>query len=231
MPVGITISSTGADQVRDATNTAAGGAAVSASATGGQGTSSTDVSVSGGSSRGDLNSNNGPATIAVTNSTDLNALAEAVTLAALGENITVSGSNFTRGTGQGGINLDLGTINERLLKLANSNFSADVIKARSFNNGLRDALLIEGGTFNAAQLLRLYAEGNSTLRFRGQVTLNSLRTELAGKRVSIDAGGRVLVNGNVLVFTDDADFDKVGRGNLEATGTKQIQPHGGRGRF
>jgi hypothetical protein len=177
-----------------------------------------------GDSRGDLNSTQGPATVIVTNSTDLNALAEAVTLAALGEHVTIAGSTFAAGAGAGGLAIDLGTIHERTLTLQDSTFSADVIKARSFGTGGKDSLIISGSTFNAAQLIRLYADGDSTLRFRGDVRLNSPTSDIAGSRVTIDAGSTVTASGNVRVFTDAADFDTPGRGSLHAAGSKTVQP-------
>jgi hypothetical protein len=175
------------------------------------------VSVEGGGNRGDLNSEEGPGTITVSNSTDLNALAQAVALANLGENITIEGSNFTT---PGGVNIDAGTIFERTLTLKNTTIVADIIKARGFNNGGRDALLIEGGRYDAGRLIRLYAAGDSTLRFRGDVELNSPDTQLAGRTVQIDAGGRVRASGNVRVNADNHNYDAPGFGTLESGGTR-----------
>ena len=63
----------------------------------------------------------------------------AVALASFGENILVENSDFTRQPG--GINVDAGTIFERTLTLRNASLTADVIKARAFQNGGRDGLV------------------------------------------------------------------------------------------
>jgi len=172
------------------------------------------VSVAGGGG-GDLNSEEGPGTITVANSSDLNALAQAVALASLGENLTVENSNFVS---PGGVNIDAGTIFERTLTLTNNTIVADIIKARGFNNGGRDALVIEGGRYDAGRLIRLYAAGDSTLRFRGDVELNSPVSQLAGRTVQIDAGGTVRASGNVRVHADTHNYDAPGFGTLEAAG-------------
>lgn len=174
--------------------------------------SSATVTVSGADDRGNLNSDAGPATITVANSADLGALAEAITLANLGENITVTGSQFT--SRPGGINIDAGTIFERTLALSQSTFAADVIKARSFNTGARDALVIDSSSFDATRLIRFYAEGDSRLLFRGNVDLKSPRSQFAGRIVEVERGGRVTSDGSVDIYSDDHRYNNGSNGTI-----------------
>jgi hypothetical protein len=188
------------------------------------------VSLGEDDNRGDLNNESEqPIVITVSDSTDLNALAQAVALASFGENIEVE--NFTFSRTPGGINIDAGTIFERTLTLRNSTFSADVIKARGFQNGGRDALVIDGSRFDASTLVRLYAEGAATLRFRGDVEINSPLTQLAGQTVRVDAGGRVRASGNVIVNATNHLYDSAGFGVIEAAGTKSRDTFEGRSRY
>jgi hypothetical protein len=177
------------------------------------------VSLSDIGNRGDLNSTSDvPAVISVTDSSDLNAVAQAVVLASFGENILVENSTFTRKPG--GINVDGGTIFERTLTLRNSYLTADVIKARAFQNGGRDALLIDGSQFDASALVRLYAEGAGKLRFRGNVTINSPNTQLAGQTVEVDAGSKVTASGALKVNATNHNYDAAGFGVIESAGEK-----------
>lgn len=177
------------------------------------------VSLGAGAVRGDLNdTSDAPVVIEVRDSTDLNALAQAVALASFGEQITVEDSAFSRLPG--GISIDAGTIFERTLTLRNSTFAADVIKARGFQGGGRDALVIEGSRFDASTLVRLYAEGVSTLRFRGDVDIRAPLAQLAGRTVEVDAGGRVRVSGDVTIHADQHHYDSAGFGTIDAAGSK-----------
>ncbi len=177
-------------------------------------TRTTGVSLAGGSNRGNLDSTELAGTITVQNSTDLNALAEAAAFASFGENINVQDSTFTNPGG--GINLDGGESLSRTTTLARTTLVADVIKARSFNTGGKDALVIDGSRFDATRTLRLYATGDSNLRFKGNVTLNGPTVQLAGKTVTIDNGSVVRSNGNVTVYSDNHAYDRAGQGTLEA---------------
>lgn len=188
------------------------------------------VSLGEDENRGDLNNESEqPVVVTVSNSSDLNALAQAVALASFGENIDIENSSFSRTPG--GINIDAGTIFERTLTLRNSTFAADVIKARSFQNGGRDALIIDGTRFDASALVRLYAEGASTLRFRGDVQINSPLTQLAGQTVRVDAGGRVRASGAVKVNATNHQYDAAGFGTIEAAGSKTRAAFEGRSRY
>ena len=188
------------------------------------------VSVSGEASSGDLGTAlAADSVVTVTNSSDLTDFAEAVVLANLGEHITVAGSSFTNQPG--GISLDAGTIYQRTLTLRQNNLTADVIKARGFNVPGSNALLLEGGSFNATQLVRLYGEGGGALRFRGDVLLNAPNADLAASTLEIDAGSRVRAAGNVRAFSDNHNYDKAGFGTLEAIGTKTQLPFASRPRY
>jgi hypothetical protein len=172
------------------------------------------VTVSNESTRGELGVPTPQGTITVASSTDLNALATALAAASFGENIEVNDSTFTRSGS--GVNIDAGDALERTLSLSRTTIAADIIKARSFNTAGRDALVIDGSRFDAARLIRLYADGESTLRFKGDVQLKSPLIHLAGKTVTIDAGGRVRADGNVTVYSDNHAYDLPGKGTLEA---------------
>lgn len=188
------------------------------------------VSLGEDENRGDLNSESEqPIVVTVSDSSDLNALAQAVALASFGENITIENSNFTRTPG--GINIDAGTIFERTLTLRNSTFAADVIKARGFQNGGRDALVVDGSRFDASTLVRLYAEGASTLRFRGDVEINSPNTQIAGQTVRVDSGSRVRASGNIKVNATNHHYDSAGFGAIEAAGSKSQGTFESRSRY
>lgn len=188
------------------------------------------VSLGKDDDRGDLNTESEePIVITVSDSSDLNALAQAVALASFGENVEVENSTFSRTPGA--INIDAGTIFERTLTLRNSAFAADVIKARGFQNGGRDALVIDGSRFDASTLVRLYAEGAATLRFRGDVEINSPLTQLAGQTVRVDAGSTVRASGAVNVNATNHQYDTPGFGTIEAAGLKMQGTFEGRSRY
>jgi hypothetical protein len=177
--------------------------------------------------------------ITVRNSSELLALAAAagapggsVRLLTQGGRILVENSNIRAG---GEILID--TQNPAvpsLVELRNATMLADTIRARGFNNGLNDALVIENGTFNASRMLKFYADGASTLRFRGDVSLNAIGVDLAGQRVTVDAGGVVNApsTSSFRVFSDDHDYNRAGRGSiLTATGQVIQQPFSSRPPF
>ncbi|RYD36104.1 MAG: hypothetical protein EOP86_06825 [Verrucomicrobiaceae bacterium] len=96
---------------------------------------------------------------------------------------------------------------DTLVQLNNVTASADVIRARSYNSGERDALVITGGRYDAASAIKFYAEGVSKLRFVGNVALNTPDAALAGKIVQVDAGGTVTGSGRVVVYADDHRYN------------------------
>ncbi|MGL5017712.1 MAG: hypothetical protein ACRDBP_06240, partial [Luteolibacter sp.] len=190
---------------------------------------SSAITIPESESRGDLDSALQKTTITVANSTDLNALAQAFILASFGEDIAISNSSFNRQSGT--INLDAGNIFERTLSLNQGTFTADIIKARSFNTPGTNALLINGSSFNASQLIRLYAEGGGALRFSGDVSLLSPSVDLAGRVVQIDPGSIVRTTGNVRVFSDDHRYDRDGYGTLQSKTPAATQPFTARPRY
>ncbi len=120
--------------------------------------------------------------------------------------------------------------------LRNVTMNAEVIGARAFGSGDRDALHISGGQFNAGSLVKFYAEGASKLRFTGDVNINlsnlsSGRAVLAGRVVQVDAGGRVRVNGNTEVYRDVDNYNKAGYGNIQTSGSHSDLPYGQRPTF
>jgi hypothetical protein len=186
------------------------------------------VSLSTAGGRGEIVGGTEKATVTVDNSSDLNALVEALAFTNLGEQLTLKNSNFSN---PGALVIDLGDSVDRTLTLQNTTLASDIIKVRSFAGAGRDSLLIDGGRFDAGQLIRLYGEGLGTVRFRGNIQLNSPVTDIAGKRVTVDTGGSVTGSGAVNVHTDKADFNKANFGTLSGAGGLTVGPHAGRRGF
>ncbi|MDB6135335.1 MAG: hypothetical protein JWM59_3578 [Verrucomicrobiales bacterium] len=163
-------------------------------------------------------SNSSRTGILVRNSSQLLALASTgtVKLTTNGSQIQVSDSILTGGTSlsssgtPGEILIDAmagASPVDTLVQLNNVTASADVIRARSYNSGERDALVITGGRYDAASAIKFYAEGVSKLRFVGNVALNTPEAALAGKIVQVDAGGTVTGSGRVVVYADDHRYN------------------------
>ncbi|MEZ5329799.1 MAG: FG-GAP repeat protein [Verrucomicrobiales bacterium] len=176
------------------------------------------------SSAGDvqLQSDTGsPITIQIQNSSQLLALAQgaATTLNSSGGNISVDGSKL-----QAGKTLLLDTRDptmDAMISVKDSSLFADLVKARAFNSGGRDAILIDNSTIDADSLLRLYAEGASTLRFRNNVNLKTQLAQLAGKTVEVDPGGNVIVDGTAEVYSDKHNYNRDTFGTINAQSVKQ----------
>jgi|GEM_PF-2418819 len=107
-----------------------------------------------------------------------------------------------------------------MVELRNATLTADIIRARSA--GPSGELIINGSTFDATQLIRLY--GNGALRFVGaNSTLNAETIDLAGRIIRIDSGITVNANGpNLNVYTDGKQFNFPGEtdgtvGNLNTS--------------
>ncbi|MCB1094218.1 MAG: hypothetical protein KDN22_01445 [Verrucomicrobiae bacterium] len=176
------------------------------------------------SSAGDvqLQSDTGsPITIRIQNSSQLLALAQgaATTLNSSGGNISVDGSKL-----QAGKTLLLDTRDptmDAMISVKDSSLFADLVKARAFNSGGHDAILIDNSTIDADSLLRLYAEGASTLRFRNNVNLKTQLAQLAGKTVEVDPGGNVIVDGTAEVYSDKHNYNRDTFGTINAQSVKQ----------
>ncbi len=152
--------------------------------------------------------------ISVRNSSQLSSLAASfgqVNLQTDGGFIFVNNSQLSGSE----INLDTGT-NDSLIEIRNSVLNADSIRARAFNSGDRDALVVSDSVMNANQLIDLYAEGASKLRFQGKVDLNAPRTTLAGRTVQVDNGGVVRASGSLDVYRDVDNYNKPGFGTLSS---------------
>lgn len=165
--------------------------------------------------------------IYIRNSSEVAAIAGALQMLSKGGVISIDASTL-KATSQ--IVLDASSTNAGVVGLRDATLNASVIKARAFAPG-GDALIVDGSTLNADQLIQLYAEGTSTLRFRNQVTLNTNQAVIAGKTVEVDAGGNVNVRGKADIYTDSANFNRTGYGNINAGGGVTTRPHSSRPGF
>ena len=174
-----------------------------------------------------LGSSTTRARIQITNSSEVAAIAGALHAMGNGGTISVDGSTLKAASE---ILLDTGTATSGLVQLKDATLNASSIRARAFATG-GNALIIDGSTLNADQLIKLYAEGAGTLRFRNNVTLNTNQAIIAGKTVEVDAGGNVNVRGKADIYTDNANFNRTGYGNISAGGGALTHPHAARPGF
>jgi hypothetical protein len=170
--------------------------------------------------------------IALQNSTQLAALVGGITVQSKGGTVTVDTSTLTAAGGTITLDaLDLDDVAANgFVTLRNSTLSADIIRVRGSAPG-GDALLIDGGTYNANSLLKFYAESASTLRFRNMVNINSPLAILAGQTVAVDAGGSVNVTGRADVYSDNHQYNLPGTGTLNGGGGVNPMPHTARPGF
>jgi hypothetical protein len=182
-----------------------------------------------------------PTGITVRNSSELQSLAANIQLLSLRNAINLeSGAKLTARNGsllidafikelkdaQGVANTTPGVVT-----IKDATLVAKAIRARGYANG-GDALVIDGSDFTATQLLKLFAEGASTLRFKNKVTLTTPTAILAGKIVQVDSGGLVDVSGKARVYTDDDRYNRAGFGSIQAKGGLSPKlPYSKRGRF
>jgi hypothetical protein len=169
--------------------------------------------------------------ITVRNSSQLAAIVGAITVQSKGGPITIDMSALSAG---GTLTLDTQDPDAPLtgspITLSSATLSADIIRARGYS-AAGDALLILGGSFNAASLIKLYAEGASALRFRNHVQLTTPLAILSGQSVIVDPGGSVSISGQGRVFTDSAQFNIPGRGTISADGGLNVAPYAHKPRF
>ena len=168
--------------------------------------------------------------ITITDSSNLQALAfsSSILINTNGAPISIRDSRMAAST------IDLSTNNssmDGLIGIQNSILSGDIIRARAYNTGDRDAILIRGSTFDASQLIQFYAEGTSKLRFQGDNRLN-LGTNgvanLAGRIVEVDNGGNVTISGNANIYREVDNYNKAGFGNINISGNQSHQPFSAR---
>ena len=154
-------------------------------------------------------------TIAITDSSQLASLAGNIALLSAGGPVDILNSVLTANAGEVLIDTELADANS-VINVMNSTISADTIRMRAFGtNG--DSILIDNSTMNASRLIQLYAEGVSTLHFRGDVKLNTPEAILAAQNIQVDAGGNVTASGLARIFANDKNYNKVGFGNLSAS--------------
>jgi hypothetical protein len=172
--------------------------------------------------------------IALRNSTELAAMVGAITIQSKGGAVTIDDSILTAG---GGITIDAADLRQNPLNgvvtLRNAQLAADVIRARGYTSS-GDALIIEGGRFNASSLLKFYAESASTLRFRGLVDITTPLAIFAGHTVEVEGGASVRVRqGEARVYTQPGNdrFNRPGFGTVGADRGVIVNPYGDRPRF
>ncbi len=143
--------------------------------------------------------------IHVSNSSELAELTEGFSpdiLLSAGRDLAVNESHISGGN----VTLESRTGN---LLVANSYVSGDAIRARTLApNG---QLNIDGATFQATSLLRLYAEGsNGHIRFVSDSTLAGNRVDIAAKTVTINPGVSVEVSNpsGLRVYTQNANYNR-----------------------
>ncbi len=123
------------------------------------------------------------------------------------------------------------------LSMVNSSIVADVIKARVMSTGgelLVSNSILGRDTPAASSLIKLYGEGASGVRFSGNNTLNASSVDIAGRTVTIDAGGVVRLSnpGGTRVFSDTSNFNNgtlfgsfTDKSNVPVSVTKDIYDH------
>jgi hypothetical protein len=172
---------------------------------------------------GRIGSETSPTGITIRNSSELAVLAGNLNLFAKRANVTLENSKLSAGRGLKvdadaflkGLSDGNGDADKGIVNIRNAQLLADSIRVRAFSGG-GDSLIIDGSTFKASQLIQLYAEGASTLRFRNRVTLQTALAILAGKTVTVDSGGLVKISGKAKVYTENPDFNKLGFGSIQA---------------
>ena len=168
--------------------------------------------------------------ISLTNSTQLSAIVGAITVQSKGGPISVDASALTAATTITLDSLNAASLTGSPVVITSATLSADIIRARGYS-AAGDALIIDGSTFTAKSLIKLYGEGVSTLRFRNHVQLNTPLAIIAGKTVVVDPGGSVNITGQGRIHTDSAQFNTAGQGTINAGGGLSVQSFGTRPTF
>jgi len=113
-----------------------------------------------------------------------------------------------------------------LVTLRNASMSADIIRVRSSTPG-GDALVIDGGTYDANSLLKFYGGSASTLWFRGNVSVNTPHAIFSGQTVRVDAGASVNVTGQADIYSNNHQYNIPGTGTISAGGGLNAFPYSG----
>lgn len=149
-----------------------------------------------------------PSKITIRNSSQLLALAGSIQMDAGGRAITVAGSTLRADATSGQIVMEGDTVT-----LNNATMNADVIKARG-HSASGDAVIVDGGSFVARTVLKFYATGAAILRFKGNVSITSPLSVFSARTVEVENGGRVSSTGAINVYTDLANFNRAGFGEV-----------------
>ena len=170
--------------------------------------------------------------IELRNSTQLSSLVGSITVQSKGGPVMVDTSALT--ASKGTITLDSYDSQDpnanALVTLHNANLAADVIRVRG-SSASGDALIIDGGTFNASSLIKFYGGSASTLHFINNTTLTAPTSVLAAGTVQVDGGSTVTINGSGQVFTDHANFNDGTHGTINASKGLNTQSYSGRPKF
>jgi hypothetical protein len=165
--------------------------------------------------------------VTLQNSTQLAALLSHLSVQSNGGNITVDNSMLTAGGTLTLDSLDPADAGANgLITLQNASMSADIIRVRSSTPG-GDALVIDGGTYDANTLLKFYAGSASTLWFRGNVSVDSPRAIFSGQTVRVDAGASVNVTGQADIYSNNHQYNIPGTGTISAGGGLNSLPFSG----
>ena len=170
-------------------------------------------------------SGSNPNSVTIHNSSQVLAVAGEIKIRTAGGPINISNSSLRATGGELLIDTQFSGSNS-LINLSNVSANADVIRARAFAGG-GDALLINGGTYNAASLLKFYAEGGGKLRFTGNVNVNSPDITFAGQNVNVDLGSRVSTNSRSKVFAGSGSPGDGHNYNTSTSGTISPSPTAG----
>ena len=156
--------------------------------------------------------------ITIRNSSELAAIAASINVFSKGGRITITDSALKNAKAilVDAFDPDDATASG-IVTIRNAQLAADAIRVRAFSPS-GNALIIDGSSFNAAQFIKLYAEGASKLLFRNNVSLNTPIAVLAGKTVEVSAGGAVSISGQGRIFTDNENFNKGAFGTIQAGG-------------
>ena len=165
--------------------------------------------------------------VTLQNSTQIVALLSHLTVQSNGGAITVDNSKLSSGSTLTLDSMDPADAGANgIVTLRNASMSADIIRVRSSAPG-GDALVIDGGTFDANSLLKFYAGSASSLWFKGNVSVNSPHAIFSGQTVRVDAGSSVNVTGQADIYSNNHQYNIPGTGTISACGGLNAFPYAG----